>query len=57
MTTHFFMKEAETAIAATENDANSEATNMITRITFGAVFLCTAGISIYLRKIWGNKHF
>jgi hypothetical protein len=51
------MKEAETAIAATENDANSEATNMRTRITFGAVFLCTAGISIYLRKIWGNKHF
>jgi len=58
LTTHFLMTEgnglgyaSETAIA-TENDANSEATNMGTRITFGAVFLCTAGISIYLRKIW-----
>jgi len=58
MTTNFLMTEgnglgyaSETAIA-TENDANSEAANMGIRITFGAVFLCTAGISIYLRKIW-----
>jgi len=58
MTTNFLMTEgnglgyaSETAIA-TENDANSEAANMGIKITFGAVFLCTSGISIYLRKIW-----